>query len=141
MDEWHQADCRGAATLAEAASKALQYELASRGVKEGAEVVSEDLRALYLIESVLEPAPSRGEEALGVTEVALPEQLRETIPNGRGFRMGELQIIFEPMEGPPHSWSSVGLPPYPLPHLRRAVPRRPRARRAATQLVDVAAQA
>ena len=110
VDEWKHADCRGAATLADAAIKALQYELASRGVKEGAAVVSEDLRSLHLIESVLEPAPSKGEEAPGITEVALPEQLRETMPNGRGFRMGELQIIFEPTEGPPHGHLSVSHP-------------------------------
>lgn len=32
------------------------------------------------------------------------------MPRGRGFRMGELQIIFEPTEGPPHGHLSVSHP-------------------------------
>ena len=141
VDEWKHADCRGAATLADAAIKALQYELASRGVKEGAEVVSEDLRSLHLIESVLETrtVQRRG----GVCEsrrFALPEQLRETMPKGRGFRMGELQIIFEPTEGPPHGHLSVSHPTrYPtyeeLSHAALA------PRRTSAEPLDVAAQA
>lgn len=100
VDEWKHGDCRGAVTLAEAAIKALQYELASRGFREGAEVVSEDLVALGRIESVLEPTPLTGDEAAQIVEVTLPEQLRNARPKARGFRMGELQIIFELFEGP-----------------------------------------
>lgn len=110
VDEWRRADCRGAATLAEAAIRALQYELASRGFEEGAETAGEDLVALGRIEALLQPPPSTGDEAPRIVEVALPEQLRERMPNGRGFRMGEIQIIFEPTEGPPHGHLSISHP-------------------------------
>jgi hypothetical protein len=43
-------------------------------------------------------------------EVALPEELRRRMPNARGFRMGELQILFEPVQGPPHAHLSVSHP-------------------------------
>lgn len=112
VDQWKHADCRGAVTLAEAAIKTLQYELASRGFREGAEAVSEDLVALGRIESVLKPTPLTGDETAQIVEVALPEQLRNARPKARGFRMSELQIIFEPGEaqGPPHGHLSVSHP-------------------------------
>ncbi len=116
VDEWRHADCRGATTLAEAAVKALQYELASRGLKEGAGSVVETLEALSHIEATLMPPASSQNQREGketeITEVALPEQLREKMPRGRGFRMGDFQIIFEPgeAEGPPHGHLSVAHP-------------------------------
>lgn len=127
--------------MAEAAIKALQYELASRGFREGAEAVSEDLVALGRIESILESAPLTGNEAPQIVEAALPEQLRNARPKARGFRMGELQIIFEPGEaqGPPHGHLSVSHPS-PLSYSRGAVAGCPRARRTATEPVDVATQ-
>lgn len=112
MYQWKYADCRGAVTLAEAAIKALQYELASRGLKEGAGSVAEDLRALSLIESVLVRPVSEEREALEpeIVEVALRDAFREAHPRARGFRMGEFQIIFEPFAGPPHAHLSISHP-------------------------------
>lgn len=53
------------------------------------------MRALGRVRAVLDPPPASGirEE---IVEVALPEQLKRNAPGARGFRMGELQIIFEP---------------------------------------------
>jgi hypothetical protein len=125
VDEWRASDCRGSATLAGAALRALRYELATRGFREGPEAISEDLAALSQIETVLESAPptesqepgfsrfsgaNGGNEASEVVEVALPEQLREAMPNSRGFTMGEIQIIFEPTQGPPSAHMSVSHP-------------------------------
>lgn len=119
VDQWRAGDCRGSATLAGAALRALRYELASKGVKEGPEAVSEHLPALSQVEGMLEGSPatrtresgfSSTNEAAKIVEVALPEQLRDAMPNGRGFRMGELQIIFEPTQGPPHGHMSVSHP-------------------------------
>lgn len=102
VSEWEQADCRGAGTLAEAALKALRYELAKTGLAKGEEAVSADLRSLGRVEAVLQASELR--------EVPLPEQLRQAVPQGRGFRMGELQIIFEPSAGPPYGHLSVSYP-------------------------------
>ncbi len=114
VDQWKHADCRGATTLAEAAIKALQYELASRGLKEGAGAVQEDLRALSHIESVLARPVSGEREALGpeIVEVVLRNAYRKDHPRARGFKMGEFQIIFEPGEagGPPHAHLSISHP-------------------------------
>jgi hypothetical protein len=128
VDEWRAAGCRGSATLAGAALRALRYELASRGFEEGPEAVSEDLQALSHVEVVLEPGPATesqepdfsrssgcsiangGNEASEIVEVALAQQLREAMPNGKGFKMGEIQIIFEPTQGPPHGHMSVSHP-------------------------------
>ena len=114
VDEWRHADCRGATTLAEAAIKALQYELSSRGLKEGTEAVVEDLRALGRIEATLGTGTSSSDTGPGsqpdIVEVALPEKLRQRMPNGRGFTMGEFQIIFEPFDGPPHAHLSISHP-------------------------------
>lgn len=66
-----------------------------------------------LVEAALESVPathSAGNETLEIVEVALPEQLRATMPNGRGFARGELQIIFEPSQGPPYGYMSVSHP-------------------------------
>lgn len=129
VDEWRAADCRGSTTLAGAALRALRYELASRGFREGADSVSGDLQALSHVEVVLEPGGSPtesqepgfsrfsgcsiangGNEAAEVVEVALPQQLREAMPNGRGFTIGEIQIILEPIQGPPYGHMSVSHP-------------------------------
>ncbi len=97
LDAWRRDDCRGAATLAEAATFALRYELASRGMSEGPDSVSEETRALgRLMAALAHPGAPREQEELA--EVALPEEFRRMVPNARGFRMGELQIIFEPTE-------------------------------------------
>lgn len=95
-DAWRRDDCRGAATLAQAATSALRYELASRGASEGPDSVSEDLRALGRVLTALEGARAVGEQE--IVEVALPEEFRRSVPNARGFTMGELQIVFEPTE-------------------------------------------
>lgn len=115
VDKWKHADCRGAATLAEAAVKALQYELASRGLREGAGTVQEDLRALSHIESVLARPVSGEREALGpkIVEVVLRDAYRKDHPRARGFKMNdEFQILFEPGEagGPPHAHLSISHP-------------------------------
>ncbi len=113
VDEWKHADCRGAATLAEAAIKVLQYELSSRGLKEGAKAVVEDLQALGHAEATMGARTSSGDTGQGgkteIVEVPLPKQLQQKMPNGRGFRMDEFQIIFEPGEadGPPHVHLSI----------------------------------
>lgn len=112
-DEYRHAYCRGSATLAGAALRALRYELARRDLEEGAGDLSEDLRSLALIEAALEFAPSThsaGNENAEIVEVALPEQLRDSIPGGRAFVMGELQILFEPTQGPPYGHMSVSHP-------------------------------
>ena len=117
VDQWKHADCRGAATLAEAAIKALQYDLASRGLKEGAGSVEKDLQALGRIEAIVSPpaeldgpSESTGSTKPAIVEVALPDQLREKMPEGRGFRMDDFQILFEPHEGPSHGHLSVSHP-------------------------------
>lgn len=102
VSEWEQADCRGAGTLAEAALKALRYELAKTGLEKGEEAVAGNLRSLGRVEAILHTSELR--------EVPLPEQLRQAVPQGRGFRMGELQIIFEPSAGPPYGHLSVSYP-------------------------------
>ena len=114
---WQHSACKGAATLAEATTKALRYELASRGLAEGAgpaEKIKEDLRALGRVESVLgtsQSSENAGEdEQHEIVEVALPEGLQRQMPNGRGFRIGEFQIIFEPHQGPPHGHLSISHP-------------------------------
>lgn len=62
------------------------------------------MRALQAVEEILEPPEASGTSRPGtaapVTEVALPEAMRRAAPRARGFRMGELQMIFEPMAGP-----------------------------------------
>ena len=114
VDQWKHADCRGATTLAEATMKALQYELSSRGLKEDAVAVVEDLRALGRVEAALGAGTSSDATGRGgkpeMVEVALPERLRQRMPNGRGFTMGEFQIIFEPHQGPPHGHLSISHP-------------------------------
>ena len=115
---WQSSYCRGAATLAEATLKALRYELASAGLVEGAgsmEDKKEALQALARVESILRPPPqvfeSTGENGQPeIVEVGLPDQLRRQMPKGRGFRMGEFQIIFEPHQGPPHGHLSISHP-------------------------------
>lgn len=112
-DEYRQAYCRGSAALSGAALRALRYELARRDLKAGAGSHSEELRSLARIEGALEPARSThsaGNENAEIVEVALPEQLREEMPNGRGFVMGELQILFEPSQEPPYGHMSVSHP-------------------------------
>lgn len=105
VDEYRQAHCRGSATLAGAALRALRYELSGEGLEEGSGSYPEELRSLTLVEAALEPIPSThgaGNETSEIVEVALPDQLRESMPNGRCFVMGELRIIFEPTQGPPY---------------------------------------
>lgn len=116
-DGWRASDCRGSATLAGAALRALRYELASRGLGEGSQGVAEDLRSLDLVQAAVEPPPqpppsahAAGNEASEAVEVALLKRLREAMPNGRGFVMGELQVIFEPTQGPPYGHMSVSQP-------------------------------
>ena len=118
---WQRSACKGAATLAESTLKALQYELASAGLVEGVEGAGstedkkEALRALGRVESILRSPPEASgnageDEQHEIVEVALPEGLQRQMPNGRGFRMGEFQIIFEPHQGPPHGHLSVSHP-------------------------------
>jgi len=113
VDAWRREGCRGAGTLAKAAIQALRYEIASGGLEAGggeAEASARGLRALAQVEAALEPSQPQAEEQPRIVEVALPDALRERMPNGRGFRMGELQILFEPTEGPPHAHLSVSHP-------------------------------
>jgi hypothetical protein len=125
-DEYRRTHCRGSSTLAGAALRALSYELSSRGLQEGVASYPQELQALALVEAALEPAPAThqaGNETAEIVEAALPEQLREVLPNGRGFVMGELQMIFEPTPGnPPYAHMSVSHPRrYPTyEELRRA---------------------
>ncbi len=97
VDTWKREDCRGAAPLAEAAVAALRYELAERTLREGQEAeVSEETRALGRVLAALEPPEPEPEQE--IVEVALAEEFRRKVPNARGFRMGELRIIFEPTD-------------------------------------------
>ena len=84
------------------------------GMKDGADAVAEDLRALGRIERIMEPPePMLGLEEGGKSEpyeVSLPEAFRDGHPRARGFRMGKLQIIFEPFDGPPYGRLSVSHP-------------------------------
>lgn len=139
VDQWKHGDCRGAVTLAEAAIKALQYELASRGFREGAGVVGEDLVALGRIESVLEPAYLTGDEAAQIVEVALPEQLRNARPKNPGFQDGRAPDHLRAHRRPA-SRAPLCFPPEPLSYLRGAVAGCTRPRRTATEPVDVATQ-
>lgn len=94
-DAWRREDCRGAATLAEAATAALRYELADRTLREGEEAgAPEEMGALGRVLEALGPPASKGDEE--IAEVALPERFRSKSPDARGFVMGEPQIIFEP---------------------------------------------
>ena len=115
VDEWRAADCRGAATLAGAAIRTLQYELATLGLSGGMEESVADLKSLKQVQTILEEpertgADAEANEQAEIVEVALPEDLWTTMQNGRGFRIGELQVIFEPSEGPPHGHLSVSHP-------------------------------
>lgn len=95
VDAWRREDCRGAATLAEAAFSTLRYELADRNLRKDQEAgTSEEMRALNRVRAAFE-SPG-GQPTQEIVEVALPEQFRRKVPNARGFRMGELQIVFEP---------------------------------------------
>lgn len=89
---WRREDCRGRATLAEAASSATRYELELRGLKDGPATVPEEMRALGRVRFVLER--TTGEEE--IVEVELAEDFMREHPKARGFRMGELKIGFEP---------------------------------------------
>lgn len=104
VDGWRRERCRGAATLAKAAILALRHELSDEGLREGAGAVAGSMRALQAVEEILEPPEASGTSRPGtaapVTEGALPEAMRRAAPRARGFRMGELQMIFEPMAGP-----------------------------------------
>lgn len=117
IDAWRREDCRGASTLAEAATLALKYELANTGsgaLAEGNEDLVERmrarLRAVSRVESSLRP-PGSGPSDSGldaeIYPVALPEEMRSARPDAQGFVMGPLQIIFEPHQGPPHAHISV----------------------------------
>lgn len=125
VDAYRRGDCRGSQTLAEAAALAFSYELSRAGLAEESEAVAKAVpeavagrrRALALVERVLRPPVASPDEptAEEIVEVALPEELRRRMPNGRGFRMGQLQILFELIEGPPHAHLSVSHPDrYPL---------------------------
>lgn len=111
VDRWRREDCRGAAALTKAATSTLRYELASRGLEEGPEAVSGETRALGRVETILNPPEAETEGSRAeIVEVALPERFRQANPRARGYRMGPLQIIFEPTEGPPHGHLSVSHP-------------------------------
>ncbi len=96
VDAWRREDCRGRAPLAEAASAVLRYELERRGSKEGPASVSKEMRALGRVRSVLERTGPEGERE--IVEVELAEDFMRENPNARGFRMGELKIVFQPTE-------------------------------------------
>jgi hypothetical protein len=123
-DAWRRTECRGAATLARAAINALRYELASGGLKAGGQEDARRLLALAEVEAALEPpgTASGDRPEAPIAEVALPVALKERMPNGRGFVMGELRILFERTEGPPYAHLSVSHPRrYPTwPELLRA---------------------
>ena len=106
--EWRRKNCRDAETLAQGALKTLRYELVKTAMEHGKEAIGEDLGSLGRIEAVLTP-PDEGGEAQ-ITVAALPEKLRQIKPEARGFRMGEIQILFEPSEGPPYGHISVSHP-------------------------------
>lgn len=42
--------------------------------------------------------------------MALPEKLRQAMPGSRGFRMGAIEIVFEPTQIPPHGHLSISHP-------------------------------
>ena len=113
MEQYIQRPCRGSATLAGAAMRMLRYELARRELEEGEGRSSEHLRSLARVEAALEAVPSThsaDNESAEIVEAALPEQVRESMPGGRAFVMGELQILFEPSQGPPYGHMSVSHP-------------------------------
>lgn len=99
VDTWRREDCRGAAALTKAATSTLKYELASRGLEEGREAVAAEM-PLGLVEAVLYPPEASTEGAQAeIVEVAVPERFRQSAPTARVYRMGPLQIIFEPKDG------------------------------------------
>lgn len=109
--------CAGRPRPREGGSEALRYGPARRGLEAGGvPLAARRLRALEEVEG------TPGAAEAWVAEVALPDALRERMPNRRGFVMGELQILFERMEGPPHAHLSVSHPSrYPTwPELLRA---------------------
>ena len=93
VEAWRRGGCRGRATLAEAASSATRYGLELRGLREGPASVSKELRALGSVRSVLERPAGEQEE---IVEVELAEDFVREHPKARGFRMGELKIVFRP---------------------------------------------
>ena len=100
VDLWRADSCRGAGTLARAAINFLRYELAKSGLEKGDVEAAAGLEALNRIHGVLDTgsSPGKAEEngpSKQIIEVALPKAFREARPGARGFRMGELQIIFE----------------------------------------------
>ena len=69
--------------------------------------VAGSLRSLARVKSTLElekrsheEHQKRGGHDSAIVEVALLEAFGEAHPSARGFRMGELQIIFEPIPDP-----------------------------------------
>lgn len=126
IDAYVREGCRGSWTLARSAILAYRYELASEGLEEHREVGGEDdhgddpgeshdsvadsLRSLERIEQSLEPAQADPGEQSKPVEVAVPEEFREQMPKARGFKMGELQIVFEQLDGPPYGHLSVSYP-------------------------------
>lgn len=94
VDRWRREDCKGAAALRRAATNALRYEWGSAGLRSGGGVPDE-LRALGRVEEVLEPPEGELGQEQAPVEVAVPDALRQRLPNARVFRMGELQIILE----------------------------------------------
>ena len=115
---WQDERCQRASTLADATLKALQYELARGGLAEASgstEEKKKELQSLGRVESILRSPPEASgnageDEQHEIVEVDLPEGLQRQMPNGRGFRMGEFQIIFEPHQGPPHGHLSISHP-------------------------------
>lgn len=105
---WRREDCRDATTLAKAAVLALRYELGSGALAGDPEGAAPRLRALAGVEALLEP-PAEGDEP-EISRVNLPEALRRSVPNARGYRMGRFQILFEPSDGPPRGHLSVSHP-------------------------------
>ena len=102
VDAWRREACGGGQTLAKAAVLAYTDELSRAGLAGDEEAIGL-MTALRAVDAVLDPPYDDEVDRLPEpVEVALPEALRRRMPQGRGFVMGDLQIIFEPTEGGAH---------------------------------------
>ncbi len=101
VDGWRRDGCGGGQTLAKAAVLAYTDELSRTGLAGDNEAIGL-MPALRTVDAVLDPPYDEVDASPEPVEVALPKALRRRMPQGRGFVMGELQIIFEPAEGGAH---------------------------------------
>lgn len=99
VDRWRAEHCGNSAVLSRAAAYALRHELGRRGL-EGDRGVRDALEVLEAAQGLLEPAPDPMPDGTPqIVEVPLPAHLRRVMPEGRAFRMGELQVLGELRSG------------------------------------------